>query len=82
MEAMRVGLESLIQSQEHQSQKVAPGLYAELGTLYYQSGDNGRARTLYERERTTWPESKALMDALIANIDRRPQRAAEKGKQQ
>ena len=58
------------------SQKVAPGLFAELGTLYLQSGDAEKAKVLYVRERNTWPESKTLMNALIQNLDRRSQAQA------
>ncbi|HEX4583469.1 MAG TPA: DUF4810 domain-containing protein [Burkholderiaceae bacterium] len=73
MEAMRVALETAIGRLEQQNLKVAPGLYAELGTLYYQKGDSPKAVVLYEKERATWPESKGLMDSLISNINRRPQ---------
>ncbi|HEX5391982.1 MAG TPA: DUF4810 domain-containing protein [Rhodocyclaceae bacterium] len=75
MEAMRVKLESHIGEMEKGGQKVAPGLYAELGTLYLQSGDATKATTLYARERDTWPESKGLMDSLIQSIGRRQQQA-------
>ena len=44
---------------------VAPGLYAELGTLYLQGGDNARAIVFYTKERDAWPESRTLMDGLI-----------------
>lgn len=75
MEAMRVKLESHIGEMEKAGQKVAPGLYAELGTLYLQSGDSTKASSLYAKERDTWPESKGLMDSLIQNIARRQQQA-------
>lgn len=75
MEAMRVKLESHIGEMEKVGQKVAPGLYAELGTLYLQSGDSAKAAAFYGRERDTWPESKGLMDSLIQNIGRRQQQA-------
>lgn len=52
-------------------QKVAPGLYAELGTLYLQAGDASRAVALYTKERDAWPESRGLMDALITNVGKR-----------
>lgn len=71
MEELRVGLEAHIAATDKSGQKVAPGLYAELGTLYLQSGDTNKAREMYARERDAWPESKGLMDALIANLERR-----------
>lgn len=70
-EAMRVGLEQHVSALEGRGQKVAPGLYAELGTLYLQAGDTGRAIELYGKERTAWPESKGLMDVMIASLERR-----------
>lgn len=71
MEAMRVGLESHIAELEQSGRKVAPGLHAELGTLYLQAGDGDKALASYRRERDTWPESRGLMEAMIKNIERR-----------
>lgn len=71
VEAMRVGLENHIAALESSSRKVAPGLYAELGTVYLQMGDSDRAIDLYARERAAWPESKGLMDVMIASLERR-----------
>jgi len=73
MEAMRVGLESHIAELEQSGRKVAPGLHAELGTLYLQAGDGDKALVSYRRERDTWPESRGLMEAMIKNIERRKQ---------
>lgn len=70
-EAMRVGLEQHVTALESRDQKVAPGLYAELGTLYLQAGDMTRAIALYEKERASWPESEGLMSAMITNLERR-----------
>lgn len=71
IEELRVGLETHIAAMDKSGQKVAPGLHAELGTLYLQSGDSVKARGMYSRERDAWPESKGLMDAMIANLERR-----------
>lgn len=77
MEVMRVSLEKHISSVEQSKQKVAPGLYAELGTLYLQQGNTGKAVDLYSKERDSWPESKGLMNAMIDNVSRRDQSAKE-----
>lgn len=69
-ERLALGLASLIGELESTKQKVPPGIYAELGTLYYQAGKLDDARALYEKERASWPESKGLMAALIQSIDR------------
>lgn len=73
MEAMRVGLEAHIVELENTRQKAPPGIYAELGTLYLQSGSSDKAIAMYTRERNTWPESKGLMDAMIRNLEKRSQ---------
>lgn len=68
VEAMRVGIETQIASSAQSGQRVAPGLYAELGTLYLQAGSSDKAIEMYAKEREAWPESKGLMDAMIANL--------------
>lgn len=73
MEELRVKLETLIADTEKTKQKVAPGLYAELGTLYLQSGSIDKAIGMYSKERDAWPESKQLMTAMIQNLERRQQ---------
>ena len=65
---LQTGLETHIANMEKSKLKVAPGLYAELGTMYMQSGDSVRAVGMYTKERDAWPESKGLMDALISNV--------------
>lgn len=70
-ETMRLELEQHLTALEKRDQRVAPGLYAELGTLYLQAGDTSRAVQFYEKERATWPASEGLMTAMIANLERR-----------
>lgn len=50
--------------------RVAPGLYAEIGTRYARAGKYNEAITYYELERKTWPESQSFMTALIDGIKR------------
>lgn len=80
MDVMRVKLEAHISELEKSRQKVAPGLYAELGTLYLQSGSRDKAVAMYSRERDVWPESRGLMDTLIKNLDRKEADKAEDAK--
>lgn len=68
---LRQGLELHVAKMEAANQKVAPGLYAELGTLYLQEGDGTKAVAMYTKERAAWPESRGLMDSLIINIAKR-----------
>ena len=79
VEALRLKLEAHIQQTEKAGQKVAPGLYAELGTLYLQGGANGTAMDYYARERKAWPESQQLMTAMIENLERIEAAKQQKG---
>lgn len=80
MEELKTGLETHIAAMDMSKQKVAPGLFAELGTLYLQSGNSEKAGALYARERDAWPESRSLMNAMIQNLDRRAQVRTEASK--
>lgn len=71
MEELRIKLEAHLSEMERSKLKAAPGLYAELGTLYLQSGSSEKAMSFYAKERDSWPESRVLMTALIQNIGRR-----------
>ena len=71
VEALRIRLEETTTSLESRGQKVPPGMYAELGTLYLEEGSVEKAKIYYGKEREAWPESKTLMDALINNLDSR-----------
>jgi hypothetical protein len=77
VEKLRISLEELISEMEVSSQKVAPGLYAELGTLYLQAGESEKAIAMYSKERNAWPESRGLMSAMIQNLERRSQDKVE-----
>lgn len=70
MEALRLKLEAHIGEMEKSNRRVAPGLYAELGTLYLQSGATGQAMAWYAKERDAWPESRLLMTSMIQNLER------------
>ncbi len=69
-EALRLSLEEQVVTVEASGQKMPPGIYAELGTLYLQAGSGDKAKIYYEKEKIAWPESATLMTALIANMDR------------
>ena len=69
-EDLRAKLQAHIEAMETSKQKVAPGLYAELGTLYLQSGAKPTAVALYRKERDAWPESAHLMNSLISRLER------------
>ena len=68
-ETMRVGLETHVAALEKAHQKVPPGIYAEIGTIYLEKGDRGTAVSYYKKERETWAESKTLMDSMIKALE-------------
>jgi hypothetical protein len=46
-----------------------PGFRAHLGMLYLDAGNAERARTLWQAEKTAFPESAAYMDLLLKRLD-------------
>lgn len=46
--------------------RVAPGLIAELGYLYLEDGDTERAATLFGEEMQRFPESKPFLSSVVA----------------
>ena len=78
-EELTVGLTELIARLEQNNQKVAPGLYAELGTLYLQAGAADKALSMYRKEHDAWPESRGLMSALIQNLERQKTSVVQEG---
>jgi len=79
IKALQQKLQATVDLLELQKQIVAPGMYAELGTLYLQEGLADKAKTYYLKEREIWPESRTLMDTLIKNLNNNP-KVQEKGK--
>ena len=48
--------------------KVPPGKYAHIGYLCYLSGDRDAARTYFEAEGRSYPESAKLMNDMIGRL--------------
>jgi hypothetical protein len=71
----RASLEAHIAQAEANKQKVPPGLYAEVGTLYLQANDRAKSIDYYRREQEAWPESAGMMKAMIATLERREARS-------
>lgn len=67
---LRAALEEQIAAARRARQRVPPGLYAEVGTLYLQEGLSAKAIEYYRLERDAWPESRGLMDTIVANLER------------
>ena len=62
--AYQAALERIIAS-DGPNRKAPPGIFAELGYLKLASGDTKGAIALFEREKSSWPESSLMMDKVI-----------------
>lgn len=49
-----------------QTNRVAPGLNAELGYLYLEDGDTQKAVALFEEEMRLFPESRKFLTSVVA----------------
>ena len=77
-ESFRLAMEANLRQLEAKGLRPAPGLYAELGTLYLEKGDRTTAAVFYGKERDAWPESRFMMDALLANLSKLAKEAGPK----
>lgn len=64
----RSALESAIQK-GRLTNRVAPGLQAELGYILLEDGDKAGARTQFEREMHDFPESKTFLRGVVDRLD-------------
>lgn len=53
-----------------QKKTLAPGIYADIGTMYLRLGKKVDAIRYYQKEADAWVESKPLMETLIRNLQR------------
>jgi hypothetical protein len=65
-------LEATITSAQQSGRRLPPGACAEYGFALYKRGEHGRAIEYFEREAQLFPESRPLMDKLIARVRTRP----------
>lgn len=63
--AFRLSLERAIQ-RGVETNRVAPGLNAELGYLYLEDGEVARAVALFEEEMRLFPESRAFLTDVVS----------------
>lgn len=60
-------MEEDLQKAAAQDQLVGPGFHAQLGHLYYTTGNIDRAREEFQLEKQLFPESTPFMDRLLLN---------------
>ncbi|TMO54730.1 DUF4810 domain-containing protein [Pseudoalteromonas phenolica] len=61
-------LESIIKRAEEKSKLVAPGIYAHLGYLYSQVGNDKQGLQYFRLEKRYFPESEAYIQFLEENL--------------
>ena len=59
-------LKIIIQRAE-ESGKIPPGIYAEYGYTFYESGNHKQAIQYFQKESDLWPESRYFMAKMIRN---------------
>lgn len=60
--------DAIAQSNESQTGRVAPGMYANLGYIYLKAGKTQQAIENFNKEKLTYPESSYFMDKLIKRV--------------
>ncbi len=63
-------LADTISTAEKTNKPVPPGVYAEYGFILHQQGKSSEAVPFFEKEKSKWPESTALMDSMIKMASR------------
>ncbi|MBW2615657.1 MAG: DUF4810 domain-containing protein [Deltaproteobacteria bacterium] len=58
-------LENIIQKSEEQNLRVPPGVYAELGYVYFRQNATDTAVKYFLLEEQTYPESRIFMERLV-----------------
>lgn len=69
-------LDAVIKEGEGEN-RVPPGIYAEYGYQLYERGRFPEAMVWYRKERDKWPESRILMDKMIALAQGKAARSQE-----
>ena len=70
-------LENIIQKSEEQKLRVPPGVYAELGYIYFRHNETDTAVKYFLLEEQTYPESRIFMERLVKAAKARAADTAE-----
>jgi len=71
-------LENIIKASAEKNQQVPPGVYAELGYWLGKAGRGNESIAFFQLEMQTYPESKILMDKVIAQANASNKKGAGK----
>jgi len=76
--AHRQSLENIVEQSKTLNLRVPPGVYAELGFIYFRQNNDGLASRYFQMEEDLYPESKILMARLKQAVALRKEKAAKK----
>jgi hypothetical protein len=76
--AHRQSLENIVEQSKTLNLRVPPGVYAELGYIYFRQNNDGLASRYFQMEENLYPESKILMTRLKQAVALRKEKAAKK----
>ena len=60
---------TILEESDKKGLRVPPGVCAELGYIYLIEGNNEKASSYFNKEKTIYPESSKFMDSLIQKMD-------------
>lgn len=76
-EEMLSDLLDAVSEAEKRGVKLAPGLYAEIGTMYIRLNKPAEAPKYYRMEAETWPESASFMNTVADAIEKNLKKGAQ-----
>jgi hypothetical protein len=78
----KADLESIIEVSNKKSLRVPPGVYAELGYIYFRQNNKTEALRYFALEEKTYPESTIFMKRMAQAVKEREPDKTAKGKEQ
>lgn len=60
-----------------ETQRLAPGLYAELGYLFLEDNNNADAIASFQKEMAAFPESRTFLGSVVARLTGSPAQAPQ-----
>lgn len=74
-------LENIVDESNKRNLRVPPGVYGELGYIYFRQGKNVEAIKYFDLEEKTYPESKVFMQRLTQAAKAKDDDLKKEGKQ-
>lgn len=65
----KLELEKIVKVSTEKSLKIPPGVYAELGYLYFRENNGQEAIKFFQLEKQVYPESHVFMDRMVNAVE-------------